>query len=177
MGQANRLVAYVFLNIVVSAATTLGVLWLWTQAHPTPVFPQSQLSPTTSSSIPSPTQVGSQAAQVANTPAPLPLNQEVITIVNVFGIGSLADEYVLIKSVTDQSLDLMNWTLDDNKGNKYIFPRLTLNNGGAVQVHTMAGVDSVIDLYWGRDAPAWQSGMTAILKDTQGIERARYTIP
>jgi hypothetical protein len=171
-------VAYVFLNIVVSAATTLGVLWLWNQAHPTPVFPRNQLIPTTPAVTSTQFQGSSQTNQPANTlPAVLPLTQEFITIVNIYGVGSLADEYVLVKSVTQQSLDLTNWTLDDNQGDKYIFPRLTLINGGAVQVHTMAGVDSVIDLYWGRDAPVWQSGMTAILKDTQGIERARYTIP
>lgn len=32
--NARRLVLYLFLNIVVSAAVALGVLWLWDQTHP-----------------------------------------------------------------------------------------------------------------------------------------------
>ena len=176
MGQGKRLIAYLFLNIIVSAATTLSVLWLWNQAHPTPIFPQVQVSPTGVASLL--TKTPNQTSQpVATVAPPLPLNQTVISIDNIFGVGDLANEYVLIKSMTDQNLILTNWRLEDNAGDAYVFPELTLNQAGAVQVHTMAGVNTVIDLYWGRDAPVWKQGMIAVLRDSQGIERASYTIP
>ena len=179
MGQGKRLVAYLLLNIIVSAGTTLSILWLWNQAHPTPIFPQVQASPTGIASLPtnSPGSINQTSQPIDTVAPPLPLNQVVISIVNIFGVGDLANEYVLIKSTTDQSLVLTKWSLEDNAGDVYVFPELTLNKGGAVQVHTTAGVNTVIDLYWGRDASVWKQGVTAVLRDGQGIERANYTIP
>jgi hypothetical protein len=167
------------LNVVVSAATTYAVLYLWSQAHPTPALPAGLVSPTLGSLLSTETsQVTGPASQpVATMAAPIPLDQQVIAIDNVFGVGDLSNEVVLIKSKTDASLSLTNWRLEDNAGNVYIFPELTLNKGGAVQVHTAAGVNTVIDLYWGRDTAIWQEGKTVILLDAQRIERARYTIP
>ncbi len=179
MSQGKRLLAYVLLNVVVSAATTYAVLSLWSQAHPTPTLPAGLVSPTLGSLVLTETaQVTGATSQPADTvAAPIPLGQVVIAIDNVFGVGDLANEVVLIKSKTDASLSLTNWRLEDNAGNVYIFPALTLNKGGAVQVHTAAGVNTVTDLYWGRDTAVWQEGKTAILLDAQSIERARYTIP
>ena len=179
MSQGKRLLAYVLLNVVVSAATTYAVLYLWSQAHPTPTLPAGLIAPTLGTQARTETaQATGPGSQPANTlAAPIPLNQVVIAIDNVFGVGDLANEVVLIKSKSDASLSLTNWQLEDNAGNVYIFPELTLNKGGAVQVHTAAGVNSVIDLYWGRDAAVWQEGKTVILLDAQSIERARYTIP
>jgi len=179
MSQGKRLLAYVLLNVLVSAATTYAVLYLWNQAHPTPSLPAGLISPTlTNLSLTETVQVTDAVSQpVATVAAPIPLDQQVISIDNVFGIGNLANEVVLIKSQTDKSLSLTNWRLQDNGGNIYVFPELTLNKGGAVQVHTAAGVNTVIDLFWGRDTAVWQEGKTVILMDAQGIERAHYTIP
>jgi len=177
MSQGKRLLAYVFLNIVVSAATTYAVLTWWSQAHPTPSLPQV---PTTQGGL-----LATETAQpvdqgnppVNTIAAPIPLDQVVISIDNVFGVGNLANEVVLIKSATDASLSLTDWKLEDGIGSTYTFPELTLNKGGAVQVHTAAGTNTVIDLYWGRDAAVWEEGKTVLLLDSQGIERARYLIP
>jgi len=179
MSQGKRLLAYVLLNVVVSAATTYAVLYLWSQAHPTPTLPAGLVSPTLGTIVPTEaSQVTDPASQPVDTvAAPIPLDQVVIAIDNVFGVGDPANEVVLIKSKTDASLSLTNWRLEDNAGNVYTFPELTLNKGGAVQVHTAAGVNTVIDLYWGRDTAVWQEGKTVILLDAQRIERARYTIP
>jgi hypothetical protein len=179
MSQGKRLLAYVLLNVLVSAATTYAVLYLWSQAHPTPSLPAGLISPTlTNLSLTETVQATDAVSQpVATVAVPIPLDQKVISIDNVFGIGNLANEVVLIKSLTDASLSLTNWRLQDTAGNTYIFPELTLNKGGAVQVHTAAGVNTVIDLFWGRDAALWQEGKTVLLLDAQGIERARYTIP
>ena len=179
MSQGKRLLAYVLLNVLVSAATTYAVLYLWSQAHPTPSLPAGLISPTLGAlSLTETAQAATAASQpVATVVAPIPLDQTVISIENVFGIGNLANEVVLIKSQTDISLSLTHWRLQDSAGNTYTFPELTLNKGGAVQVHTAAGVNTVIDLYWGRDAAVWQEGKTVLLFDAQGIERVHYTIP
>jgi hypothetical protein len=179
MSQGKRLLAYVLLNVVVSAATTYAVLYLWNQAHPTPSLPPGLISPTLENLVLTETvQATNPTSQPVDTvAAPIPLDQQVISIDNVFGIGDLPNEVVLIKSKTDASLSLTGWQLKDNAGNIYTFPELTLNKGGAVQVHTSAGVNTVIDLYWGRDTAVWQEGKTVLLLDAQGIERARYTIP
>jgi Lamin Tail Domain len=179
MSQGKRLFAYVLLNVLISAATTYGVLSLWSRAHPTPSLPAGLISPTLSSlSLTETVQATDTISQIAATvPAPIPLGQQVISINNVFGIGDLTNEVVLIKSTTDTSLSLTNWRLQDNAGNTYVFPELTLNKGGAVQVHTTAGVNTVIDLFWGRDAAVWQEGKMVVLLDAEGIERAHYTIP
>jgi hypothetical protein len=176
MSQGKRLLVYVILNIIVSAVTTLTVLWLWDQAHPTPTLPGGLVYPTGQPT--GQTQTATPGAQTIDTlDAPIPVNQVVIAIDNVYGVGSLADEIVVIKSKTDSSLKLTNWQLEDGSGNVFTFPELILNKGGAVQVHSAAGVNTVIDLYWGRDTAVWQEGKTAVLLDAQGIERARYTIP
>ena len=176
MSPGKRLLVYILLNVIVSAGTTLTVLWLWNQTHPSPVLPGGIVYPTAPVSNSTETS-GTDIAPVDTQPAPIPLNQVVIAIDNVYGVGSLADEVVVIKSLADSNLVLTNWRLEDNSGNIFIFPELTLNKGGAVQVHTTAGVNTVIDLYWGRDIAVWQEGKIAILFDAQGIERARYTIP
>jgi hypothetical protein len=176
MSQGKRLLVYILLNIIVSAGTTLGVLWLWNETHPSPVLPAGINYHTPQ--IENPTQLSAtQNVLVDTQPPPIPLNQVVIAIDNIYGAGSLADEIVVIKSLADSNLVLTNWRLEDNSGNVFTFPELTLNKGGAVQVHSAAGVNTVIDLYWGRDSAVWQEGKTAILYDSQGIERARYTVP
>ena len=179
MSQGKRLLALILINIVVSAATTYAVLSLWTQTHPLPVLPAGLIATTQAGNLPTPT---SPSANLTGQPVetvapPIPVNQVVIAIDNIFGVSNLSNEVVLIKSKTDASLSLTNWRLEDNTGNVYTFPELTLNKGGAVQVHTAAGVNTVIDLYWGQDKAIWQGGKTATLIDAQGIERARYTVP
>jgi hypothetical protein len=58
----------------------------------------------------------------------------------------------------------------------FTFPNLTLNTGGAVQVHTNAGTNTVIDLYWGlKTTPSGSSGEEAQLLDPGGNVRAVYT--
>ncbi len=172
MSQGKRLLVYIIINIIVSAATTLTVLWLWDQAHPTPVLPGGLIYSTTQ-----PQGQETDTGPVETQAAPIPLNQVVIAIDNIYGVGSLGDEVVVIKSQTDSNLVLTGWRLEDGSGNVFVFPELTLNKGGAVQIHSAPGVNTVIDLYWGRTSAVWQEGKTAILLDAQGIERARYTIP
>lgn len=169
MSQWKRLLFYLALNVLVSACTTLAVLWIWGRTHqPTPLPTPSALQTTRS-----PTSTVTQKAATQATPLPGEIS---MAITNVFGVGSLKDEVVVIKNQSQKPVLLANWKLEDGKGNVYTFPGLTLNANGAVQVHTAAGADTVIDLYWGRDTPVWQSNDVVTLMDDQGNIRATYRI-
>lgn len=72
---------------------------------------------------------------------------------------------------------LKGWTLDDGQGNVYTFPDLSLFQGGSVRVHTAAGNNTEVDLYWGINKAVFVSGRTLTLKDTAGKVMASYTVP
>ena len=100
-----------------------------------------------------------------------------VDIVSVIGAETLDAEMVLIRYTGEGELDLAGWHLEDEDKNIFIFPQLTLYPEGAVQVHTMAGQDTVVDLYWGLRQSVWESGEEVSLVDPQGTERASYKVP
>jgi LysM repeat protein len=111
---------------------------------------------------------------------PTPIPEGVIQIKNIIGAGDLETERVLIKYSGDGELVMSGWKLQGQDGNVFTFPeepRLVLYRDGAVYVFTKPGVNSVIEFFWGRDAPAWRSGDTVSLLDAQGSLRATYQIP
>ena len=178
MSQWKRVLVFLLLNIVVSAGTTLIVLNAWDLAHPIPAsitVPTSAVTPQTAPTQDSTSLTPLPTAQSGS--APISADQAIVVIDSVLAPGNLADETVLIKSHSEGSILLTNWRLQDDQGDVYTFPELTLNKNGAVQVHTSAGNNTVIDLYWGREAPVWQKGQTASLFDDQGKPRASYKIP
>ncbi len=103
-----------------------------------------------------------------------------VVIDSVIGAGDLASEHVLLRHARGGEISLTGWRLEDGKGNVFVFPefpQLTLYANGAVNLYTTAGVNSVVELYWGLDHPMWASGSTVILKDAQGNVQARYLVP
>jgi LysM repeat protein len=103
-----------------------------------------------------------------------------VAIDSIIGAGDLDTERVLIKHTGGDDLSLVGWRLEDDRGNAFIFPRspeLILYPGGAVNIYTKAGVNTVVDLYWGLNAPVWVSGSTVILRDAQGNVHAKYVVP
>jgi hypothetical protein len=100
-----------------------------------------------------------------------------VEIVSVIGAGTLSAEWVVVRNAGTEPLSLANWQLKDSGRNIFIFPNLTLNSGGAVQIHTIAGTNTVIDLYWGLSSPVWESGEEAQLLDPAGNVRAVYRVP
>jgi len=58
-----------------------------------------------------------------------------------------------------------------------LFPSIPLVKEGAVQIHTAAGTNTVVDLYWGMTAPVWKSGETASLYDANGNLIVTYKVP
>jgi hypothetical protein len=160
----RRLVLYLILNVFISACVT-GAILFWYDRN----YRSTALSAV-------------QPALVANNqsapPATLNPNIDIpIEIVSVIGAGTLNAEWVVVRNAGTDPLSLSGWQLKDSNRNVFIFPNLTLNGGGAVQIHTASGTNTVIDLYWSQSNPVWQSGEEAQLLDPSGNVRAKYKVP
>lgn len=111
----------------------------------------------------------------------IPLNPKgSVAIDSVIGAGDLDSERVLLKHRGGGEISLVGWRLEDEKGNVFVFPsspQLSLYPGGAVNIYTRSGVNTVVDLYWGLDQPMWASGVTVILRDAAGSVHTQYVIP
>jgi hypothetical protein len=171
MRTLKRLLPYLLINILVSAATTLGVLYWWDQNQPAEALPVvPQVTPMAASPATNP-------QQPRIVPTPPPLDQPVIEINNVFGVGDLETEAVRLQRVGEGELWMTGWQLKDRDGNVYIFPELLLNKDGAVEVNSKSGDDTVIELHWGLTRAAFNPGEEVTLYDPQGNLRSKFLIP
>jgi len=161
----RRLILYLLLNVFVSACVTGGILFWYDRDYR--ARSESSVPPVVSSTP----QGGAPAASFdPNIDIP-------VEIVSIVGSGTLNAESVIVSNAGTESLNLAGWQLKDSNRNVFVFPNLTLNTGGAVQIHTIAGTNTVIDLYWGLNDPVWQSGEEAQLLDPSGNVRAVYMVP
>ncbi|WP_243700433.1 DUF4350 domain-containing protein [Halorussus pelagicus] len=93
--------------------------------------------------------------------------------------ATLNDEYVDVKNTGASSLDLTDWSLEDEANNTYQFPDgFSLDAGETVRVHTGSGTDSATDLYWGRGSAVWNNDSdTASVYDDTGNLAVERTYP
>ncbi len=169
----TSLLLYILLNIIVSAATTLGVLTVWDRTRTDKLPPLPTFLPTTAAE---PTQPLPSATPTALSA----LSGPQIEISNVVGATDPKLEYVLLKRVGDGDLNLAGWTLSNEHGAVFTFPdkpALVLYKGGAVQIFTRSGTDSPTEMFWNLADAAWQPGEWATLKDAAGNVQARYQVP
>jgi hypothetical protein len=160
----RRLLYFLLLNVFVSACVTGTILfWYDRNARATssaPAFaPQTQLEP------------------AASVPEAIANSNSNVQIVSVVGADNLGAEVVILRYLGEGQVDLSNWQLKDENGNLFLFPAIGLVNGGAVQIHTAAGTNTVVDLYWNMNAPVWKSGETASLYDAGGNLIVVYKVP
>ena len=134
------------------------------------VIPIGGLTPTAAPPTPVPVTPIPTATRDPNAPLPR------LAIREVKSPGVLSDETLVVVN-SGGPVDLAGWTLRDEAGHIYTFPSLTLFEGGAVNVHTAAGEDTVTDLYWGQAEAVWTSGKTALLSDPNGNLQARFVAP
>lgn len=99
-----------------------------------------------------------------------------VVINGLEGAGDLDRESVRLLNLGGE-VSMAGWILEDGEGNSYHFPGFTFYSTGAVDVHTKAGVDTTIDLYWGLDAPVWTPGKQITLRDTSGVVQSTFQIP
>ena len=159
----RRLVLYLLLNAFISACVTGAILFWYDRNY----------RATALSSVP--------PASVSNNQSiPQTFSPQVdipVEIVSIVGAGTLNAEWVVVRNAGTEPLSLSGWQLKDSNRNVFTFPNLTLNSGGAVQIHSISGTNTVIDLYWGETEPVWQSGEEAQLLDPSGNMRAVYNVP
>lgn len=134
-----------------------------------PVTPQALPTNT-----PAPTNTPGEA--VGSTPS-TPVGEAKPIISSVIGAGDIGSERVFITRTGGGDLSLAGWQLRDQDGNVFVFPQLSLYQGGAVNVWTGSGSPTVVDLYWGLGQAVWNSGEQVTLVDAEGDERATYTVP
>jgi hypothetical protein len=159
----RKLFYYLLLNIFVSATVTGGILFWYDRNYRASLPAAPQSAPASSDAEP---------VSTLNPQTDIP-----VKISSVVGAGTLSSEIVVVKFEGEGQLDLASWQLKDEDGNIFKFPKLTLYPNGAVQVHTIIGTDTVIDLYWGIGEAVWSSGENARLFDAQGNMRAVYRVP
>jgi hypothetical protein len=161
----RHLVLYLLLNVFVSACVTGGILFWYDRNYR--LASLSAVQP----ALPS----GSQANAPGISFDP---NIDIpVEIVSIVGAGTLDAEWVIVRNAGNEPINLSSWQLQDANRHVFTFPNLTLNTGGAVQIHTISGTNTVIDLYWGLNDPVWNSGEEAQLLDPSGNLRAVYTVP
>jgi hypothetical protein len=160
----RRLILYLLLNVFISACVTGAILFWYDRNYRASALSPVQPAPVSNSdSVPQPT---------FNPEVDIP-----VEIVSIVGAETFSAEWVVVRNAGSEPINLAGWQLKDSDRNVFTFPNLTLNGGGAVQIHTAAGTNTVIDLYWGLSNPVWESGEEAGLFDPNGNVRAVYQVP
>jgi hypothetical protein len=151
----KRLLTYLLLNVIVSACVTASVLFIYDR-----YFRPARLPET-----------------IASQPMPTPDGARKMEITTIVGAGIPGSETVILRNTGAGQVDLKDWKLQDEDANIYTFADVSLLPGGSIQLHTLPGQDSLIDLYWGQSAPIWRSGETATLFDPTGNARSMFQVP
>jgi hypothetical protein len=174
MNQAKKLVFYLVVNIVVSAITILGVLYLWENTRLKSVLFNTSEAPPAATS---PDEIPSSG----DTPTGL-----IIEISEVGGVGNLATEYIRLSrpaSEIEDTVSLQGWLIRDGNNNSFNIleqsglASLELHSQGAVNIYTKEGNSNPIELYLGLQDPIWAPGETVSLVDPLGEVHDTYLIP
>lgn len=161
----RRLISYLLLNIFISACVTGAILFWYDRNYRS--ISISAVQP----AAPSANQNVSASEPTLNPEIEIP-----VEIVSVIGAGTLNAEWVVVSYKGEDQINLANWELRDEDRHVFVFPQVILHTG-AVQVHTISGTNTAIDLYWGESEPVWESGEMAQLFDPNGNLRSEYKVP
>jgi hypothetical protein len=159
----KRVLPFLLLNVVLSAAAMLSVLLIWQARHPLLLQTATPLTD------------GPPA--VLSTPSGKEYADQSVEIQNVIGGGDLNFEAVTLKNTGKAAVDLSGWSLKSQNGQSFVFPSFTVFEGGAFQVFSRSGVNTSLDLYWGSTEPLWISGAKVLLFDPTDTLRQEYLIP
>jgi hypothetical protein len=173
MNQAKKLLFYLVINIIVSAITILGVLYLWENTRLKNVlFNESE-----------------QPSLVASSEDSLPVEETgelMIQIGEVGGVGNVATEYVRLirtESTSGETLSLQGWRIRDENNNNFDIleqsglASLDLHSQGAVNIFSKEGDSNPIELYLDLSDSIWEPGETVTLIDPNGEIHDTYLIP
>ncbi|MEJ2757567.1 MAG: lamin tail domain-containing protein [Anaerolineales bacterium] len=177
MQSWRRLVYFLLLNVLVSALTVWVVVSVMLRNNTITTAAPEEPTLVLSSGTQAGEVVVTQTSAVNFDEDATEVVSEILEIKSVIGMGELETERVLIEHVGDKEVSLNGWQLQDQDGHVYTFPALTMFSGGAVTVYTRAGTSSVVELYWGLDAPIWSAGEKAYLLDPEGTVQAVFVVP
>jgi len=178
MKKKPQVIIYILLNIIISAATILFVMWLWDRSQPNPTALDNDLTTLTTEDMSSTDLPTNSTTRNSIEPTDDQSSSENdVEIETIVGPGDLEIEFVEISNNGQSGVDLTGWQLIDEDGQIFTFPTFILNNGGEVKILSQNGIDTVIELYWQSDIPIWESGETAQLLDQNGTIISTYSIP
>jgi LysM repeat protein len=133
-----------------------------------PVYEDSETEPPSSSRTTDEPQATGTLEPIDQAPG--------VVIHGVEGAEALETESIRLLNPGGE-VSMAGWTLDDGEGHQYIFPAFTFYTTGAVYIHTRAGKDTSIDLYWGLDEPVWAPGKVITLRNVSGAIISTFQIP
>ncbi|MDM8519239.1 LysM peptidoglycan-binding domain-containing protein [Anaerolineales bacterium HSG6] len=115
-------------------------------------------------------------ATPTETSTPAEFTGIIVDITEVVEAGNIDQERL---SIFNQGVgtSLKNWTLEGSPIGTFSFPDIFIFSGGTIRIHTKAGQSTPSDLYLGQSESAWPAGTAIILRDKDGLEISRYTIP
>lgn len=139
-------------------------------AGPVAYFPLVMRNPTYTPTVtPTPTATQTPTATPTKTPTATPLPDIYIDEIVYDPVGDpVQDEYLEIRNNSDDDIDMTDWFIKAETGEKFTFPDFTLRDDRRVRVWTGTGVDDADDLYWGRNEEIWiDGGSCAYLRDDE----------
>lgn len=102
---------------------------------------------------------------------------EGLLIDGLSGAGNLETEMLSIVNESNVPYNLRGWSVGAADGPSYDFGELPIFPGASINLHTGAGADSSVDLYWNLQEPLWTPGATVRLLDAQNQVIDTYTVP
>jgi len=91
-----------------------------------------------------------------------------VQIAAISGAGDLSNEELLVVNESNTPYNLQGWQVEREDGPVYVFGNLPLFPGANITLHSGAGADSSVDLYWGQSQAVWESDTTARLRNANG---------
>lgn len=164
----KQILPFLLLNVLISAITVLAVIYFF--GPRILALAEARLG---NAAVPAPGATSTNGTSPTQA-TPLELN---LLIGGVFGAGDLQTEYVLIKNQGKATANLLNWTLQGNRGQNYSFPDLRLAQNGTVKLFSKAGTDTVLELFIKSEASLWQKGDILTLKDANGKIQTSFQVP
>ena len=115
--------------------------------------------------------------------AQAPAAEATSTVVNALfelvaaeGLGDITAERIRLRNIGDR-VNMSDWTLSDEDGNKFVFPVTMLFPQGEVVIYTRSGTSTGDARFWGRDASVWEAGEELTLSDATGRALQSLQIP
>ncbi len=177
MQNWRRIFYFLLLNVLVSAVTVWVVVTIMVRNPPLQTLPVVPTLISQPDGQPGELLVTQPASVPDQSDEIIEVTPELLEIRSILGPGDLETEQVLINHIGEKEVSLFGWQLQDQDGNAFTFPTLTMFQGGAVTIYTREGTSTVVELYWGLDEPIWDSGEQAFLLDPDGKIQATYTVP